>query len=268
MKDTLIKLNINEPVTITKKMIILICGVFAILFTLIVITLLLSLNNFDKHQLISNSYNELLDKVNANDVSINNINTVEKKLSEIQLEQKKINVDYDNLNTRSARSQQDITSLQLILNDKNLDSKLDNFETAIANIEVELEAVKNVQKMQQESLDGVVASFSQFKDQIIQKITVMLSNNNSKSTNTTRSNIKAKIETAVNFKYQLSSIEFRAGELVAVFLPKNATSLSALKFVNEGEFIDDSWKVAKIDKNSVKLINSKQQTYTLTIDKE
>ncbi|OCG71947.1 hypothetical protein A9G43_04135 [Gilliamella sp. Occ3-1] len=267
MKDTLInKLNINQPITITKKMVVLICGVFVILFILIAIALHLSLLNIDK---TSNNYKELEDKINTNNVSINSINTLEKKLDEIQLEQKKINVDYDNLNTRSARSQQDITSLQLILNDKNLDSKLDNFETAIANIEVELEAVKNVQKMQQESLDGVVASFQRFKDQIIQKITVMLSNNNSKSTNTTRSNIiKAKTATAINFKYQLSSIEFRAGELVAVFLPKNATSLSALKFVNEGEFIDDFWKVAKIDKNSVKLINSKQQTYTLTIDKE
>lgn len=262
MKDTLInKLNINQPIAITKKMVVLICGVFVILFILVAIALHLSLLNMNQ---ASNNYKELEDKINTNNVSINSINTLEKKLDEIQLEQKKINVDYDNLNTRSARSQQDITSLQLILNDKNLDSKLDNFETAIANIEVELEAVKNVQKMQQESLDGVVASFSQFKDQIIQKITVMLSNNNSK----TRSNIKAKTATAINFKYQLSSIEFRAGELVAVFLPKNATSLSALKFVNEGEFIDDSWKVAKIDKNSVKLINSKQQTYTLTIDKE
>ncbi|OCG57908.1 hypothetical protein [Gilliamella sp. Nev3-1] len=263
MKDTLInKLNINQPITITKKMVVLICGVFVILFILIAIALHLSLLNIDK---TSNNYKELEDKINTNNISINSINTLEKKLDEIQLEQKKINVDYDNLNTRSARSQQDITSLQLILNDKNLDSKLDNFETAIANIEVELEAVKNVQKMQQESLDGVVASFQQFKDQIIQKITVMLSNNNSKSTNTTRSNIKAKTATAINFKYQLSSIEFRAGELVAVFLPKNATSLSALKFVNEGELLD-SWKVAKIDKNSVKLINSKQQTHTLTID--
>ncbi|MCO6550684.1 MULTISPECIES: hypothetical protein [unclassified Gilliamella] len=267
MKDTLInKLNINQPIAITKKMVVLICGVFVILFILVAIALHLSLLNMNQ---ASNNYKELEDKINTNNVSINSINTLEKKLDEIQLEQKKINVDYDNLNTRSARSQQDITSLQLILNDKNLDSKLDNFETAIANIEVELEAVKNVQKMQQESLDGVVASFQQFKDQIIQKITVMLSNNNSKSTNTTRSNIiKAKTATAINFKYQLSSIEFRAGELVAVFLPKNATSLSALKFVNEGEFIDDFWKVAKIDKNSVKLINSKQQTYTLTIDKE
>lgn len=266
MKDTLInKLNINQPITITNKMVILIFGVFVVLFILVAIALHLSLLNIDK---TSNNYKELEDKININNVSINSINTLEKKLSEIQLEQKKINVDYDNLNTRSARSQQDITSLQLILNDKNLDSKLDNFETAIANIEVELEAIKNVQKTQQESSDEVVASFQQFKDQIIQKITVMLSNNNSKLTNTPRSNIEAKTATAINFKYQLSSIEFRSGELVAVFLPKNATSLSALKFVNEGEFIDDSWKVAKIDKNSVKLINSKQQTYTLTIDKE
>ncbi|MCX8578715.1 hypothetical protein J3U21_04545 [Gilliamella sp. B2776] len=265
MKDTLVnKLNINGPVTITKKMVIMICGVFAIFFTLIAITLFLSLNNYDNYQLISNSYNELLEKVNTNNVSVNNINALEKKLSEIQLEQKKINVDYDNLNTRSARSQQDIMSLQLILNDQNLDSKLDNLETAITNIEIELDAVKNVQKMQQESLDGIATSFEQFKQQIIQKITMMLSNNN-KSTDTTRKNTENKAASLINFKYQLSSIEFRSGELVAVFLPKDATSLSSLKFVNEGDQLD-SWKVAKIDKNSVKLINSKQQAYTLTID--
>lgn len=263
MKDTLInKININQPINITKKMVILICGVFVILFILITITLHLSLLNMDK---TSNNYKELENKINTNNVGINSINTLEKKLNEIQLEQKKINVDYDNLNTRSARSQQDIISLQLILNDKNLDNKLDNFETAIANVEVELDAVKSVQKVQQESLDGIATSFEQFKQQIIQKITMMLSNNNNKSTDTTRKNVKNRASSLINFKYQLSSIEFRSGELVAVFLPKNATSLSTLKFVNEGEQID-SWKVAKIDKNSVKLINSKQQTYTLTID--
>ncbi|OCG13289.1 hypothetical protein A9G24_02820 [Gilliamella sp. App6-5] len=61
MKDTLInKLNINQPITITKKMVVLICGVFVILFILIAIALHLSLLNIDK---TSNNYKELEDKI-------------------------------------------------------------------------------------------------------------------------------------------------------------------------------------------------------------
>lgn len=262
------KLNINQNINVTKKMIIIICGSwFIVLFTLLLIISLISFHNSDKNKLIYDSYVELEKKISANDNAnntyINSIKIFENRLNQIELEQKKINVDYDNLNTRSARSQQDITSLQLILNDQNLESRLDNFETTITNLEVELENFRNIQKNQQDSVDEIITSNEQFKTQIIQKITMMLSNINNNSVATTRKiNAKASL---VNFKYQLSSIELRAGDLVAVFLPKNASSLSGLKFVNEGDYID-SWKVTKIDKSSVNLINNQQQTYTITMD--
>ncbi|OCG64099.1 hypothetical protein A9G48_04020 [Gilliamella sp. wkB18] len=256
------KLNINQSIMITKKNIIIFGVVILLLFLFTIISLIVSLSNSSR---ISSNYQTIVShKVNvSNNVSniMDNVTVLEQRINSVELEQKKMTIDYDNLNLRSARNEQDIVLLQTVVNDKNLDSRLDNIEISMKNNEIDIDSIKNIQRTQQITLDDIANAFTEFKSQIIQKITTMLSGSKNTTPNNTKKNIN--VSKVDNFNYTLSSIEYRSGELWAVVCPKKFTSLSELKFLNVGDSID-GWKVMNIENNLVKLING-NQVYTLKL---
>ncbi|WP_392562232.1 hypothetical protein RHO12_01730 [Orbus sturtevantii] len=260
-------LNTNQS-NKTAKSIIALCFVAILLFLLSLASLIVSLANRNQisnnHHIAASNFTELETKLNAYYTMMDTITALEQRMNQIELEQKKIMVDYDNLNTRTARHEQDIGLLQTIVNDKNLDSRLDNIEVNVKNTEVDIDSIKTVQRAQQLSLDDIIGAFTEFKSQIIQKISSMLSHQNTKTVYSSASAAKKNISKVTNFPYLLSSIEYRSGEKWAVLSPKNNASLSELKFLNVGSLVDN-WRVLNIENQSVKLING-QQIYTLTIE--
>lgn len=259
------KLNLNQPISVTKKSIFIYSAVTILLFLFSISSLIISLSNSGKisgnYQVVAASFNELENKVNASNTMMENISALEHRINEVELDQKKITVDYDNLNTRTARHEQDIFLLQTIVNDKNLDSRLDNIEVSLKNNEIDIDSIKTVQRTQQISLDDIANAFIEFKSMIIQKITTMLTTKKSSSSNSAEQT--GKVTKVSNFPYVLSSIEYRSGEKWAVFSPKNIKFLSELKFISLGNMIDN-WTVSQIENQSVKLVNGKQ-VYSLTV---
>lgn len=234
--------------------------VFFVLFIILVTCCLISMNSKSReitrnYQLITELNNKLGDYNSIRE----NITVLEQHINSIEVEQKKINIDYDNLNTRTARHEQDIVLLQTVVNDVNLDSRLDNIEVRIKNNETDIDSVQSIQRTQQVLIDNNSKSLNEYKSQIIQKVTSMMSTKKNNSTNL----IKNSVNNINNFPYLLSSIEYRSGDKWAVFSPKNINSLSELKFLTIGDAIDN-WRVEQIDDQSVKLKNG-QNIYTLKV---
>lgn len=261
----MIKFNLNQPIAVTKKSIIIFSGLTILLILFTIISFVFSLSNRSQisrnYQMVENNFNEIKQKVNASNTMMDNINALEQRIKNTEIEQKKITLDYDNLNTRTARHEQDIFFLQTVVNDKNLDSRLDNIEVSLANREIDIDSIKMIQQTQQNSIDSIANKFIEFKSQIIQKVTTMLSEQKNAAPKTITKN--SSVSQINNFPYILSSIEYRSSEKWAVFAPKNVKSLSELKLLTTGDMIDN-WKITQIDDKSVKMINGKQ-IYTLTV---
>jgi len=260
--------NVNQPNKMTTKSVFVLSFLVVLLFLISITSLIFSISNSTKiinnHQIVASNFNELENKLNTSYAMMDTFTTLEQRMNHVELEQKKVVVDYDNLNTRTARHEQDIGLLQTIVNDKNLESRLDTIDVNLKNNEVDIDSIKTIQRAQQRSLDDIVGTFTEFKSQIIQKISSMLSNQKNKTVYSSASNSKKSVSKVNNFPYTLSSIEYRSGEKWAVFSPKNIQSLSQLKFLTMGQFIGN-WQILNIDNQSVKL-NNGQQVYTLTIE--
>lgn len=259
--------NANQMITVTKKSVIIVGLLTGVLCLLSITSIILALTNraqiSHNYQLVAANFIALENKVNASNTMMENISVLEQRINQVELEQKKITVDYDNLNNRTARHEQDIVLLQTVVNDKNLDSRLDNIEVSLKNSEVDIDSLKTIQRTLQISLEDIANAFTDFKSQLIQKITTMLTGKRSASTNSTGTSKNNVVTKVSPFPYTLSSIEYRSGEKWAVFSPKNMKSLSELIFVNMGNKVD-SWTVSQIDNQSVKLVNGRQ-VFTLSL---
>lgn len=260
-------INANQMITVTKKNVMIVGLLTGILSLLSITSFILALTNraqiSHNYQFVATNFNALESKVNVSNTLMENITALEQQIIQSELEQKKITVNYDNLNNRTVRHEHDIVLLQTVVNDKNLDNRLDSIEVSLQNDEIDIDSIKSIQRTQQITLDEMAKSFIDFKSQIIQKITTMLSGSKTTLANSAKKSSNVSVSYISNFNYKLSSIEYRSGEKWAVFSPKKFKFVSELQFLRVGDIIDN-WTISQINNQSVKLING-VQIYTLTI---
>lgn len=218
-----------------RSVLFLVCGlVFSLIFAILAIVIVLNIAaKIDSR--IDSRIDSLLVKVNDID---SNVTT---KLNDFN----NINDKIENLSKKIDMQEQDIFYIQDSITDNkfnDLSISINNLITMVENQEIEMSSLKETQRAQQNKLN----SLDQFKKSLIDKVTSMLFNyNNSDKKKENRSKV-------IFNKYILNSIEYRSNELWAVFLPKNAKSLSELKFVTVGDLIDE-WLVVSINDKSVVL---------------
>lgn len=172
----------------------------------------------------------LLGKINEIDFNITT------KLSDFN----NINDKVENLSKKVDMQEQDIFYIQDSITDNkfnDLSISINNLMTMVENQEIDISSLKETQRVQLNSMD-------EFRKSIINKVSAMLFNSNNSD--------KKKENRSTFNKYILNSIEYRSNELWAVFLPKNARSLSELKFVTVGDLID-GWLIVSVNDKSVVL---------------